>query len=311
MNRVSTTGNYNQVLSNIMAAQQRQMEAGNQVATQKKGSDLKDFSRNADMLTAMRSIDVRLGGYLEQNKLISDKMTTQDFGLNQVAESADGVRQAIAEALASGRADTLMQDIQGYFRNSVEGMNARYGGKYLFAGGKIDTQPVTATTLSDLTNPGTPLISDFFQNDDFITQAKIDDSTTVNTGLLADNLGTDLLQAFKDIQVFEEGGSGPFTGELTTAQQTFLEGILATWDTVHKDIINETARNGMVQKRVESVKKDLVSRQDSLQGMIGEIADADMTQAATALQQAQLSVQAAAQVFLTLQNSSLLNVLQP
>src|SRR3990167_56771 len=165
------------------------------------------------MLTAMRSIDVRLGGYLEQNKLIADKMTTQDFGLNQVAESADGVRQAIAEALASGRADTLMQDIQGYFRNSVEGMNSRYGGKYLFAGGKIDTQPVTATSLSDLTNPLTPLISDFFQNDEFITQAKIDDSTLVNTGLLADDLGTDLLQAFKDIQVFEESGSGPFSEE--------------------------------------------------------------------------------------------------
>uniref|UniRef100_UPI00286B7630 flagellin n=1 Tax=Phenylobacterium sp. TaxID=1871053 RepID=UPI00286B7630 len=223
----------------------------------------------------------------------------------------DGVRQAIAESLASGRADTLMQDIQGYFRNSVEGMNSRYGGKYLFAGGKIDTQPVSATALADLTNPGTPLISDFFHNDEFITQAKIDDSTTVNTGLLADDLGTDLLQAFKDIQVFEESGAGPFTGVLTPAQETFLEGVLATWDTVHRDIVNETARNGMVQKRVESVKKDLVSRQDSLQGMIGEITDADMTLAATALQQAQLSVQAAAQVFLSLQNSSLLNVLQP
>ena len=56
MNRVSTGGNYSAVLANLMAAQQRQMEAGNMVGTQKKGSNLKDISRNAEMLTAMRSV---------------------------------------------------------------------------------------------------------------------------------------------------------------------------------------------------------------------------------------------------------------
>jgi len=311
MNRVSTNGNYSQVLANIMAAQQRQMEAGAQVATQKKGNNLKDFARNAEMLTAMKSIEARMGGFLEQNKLISDKLTTQDFALNQIGDSADGTRQAIAQALAAGRADTLMQDLQGFFRNGIEGMNARYGGKYLFAGGKIDTMPVSAQVMADLTNPATPAISDFFHNDQFITQAKVDDSTTVDTGLLADKLGTKLMQAYKDIQVFQESGAGPFTGELTTAQRTFLEGVLSTWDKLHEDITNDTARNGMVQNRVDSVKKDLTSRQDSLSEMIGGIVDANMTEAATALTQAELAVRAASQVFLTLQNASLLNVLRP
>lgn len=311
MNRVSTNGNYSLVLSNIMAAQQRQIEAGAQVSSQKKGSDLKDYARNAEMLTAMKSVESRLGGYLEQNKLIADKLTTQDFALNQVTDSVQSAREAIAGSIASGRVDTLMQDLQGYFRNAVEGMNARYGGKYLFAGGKIDTMPVSATAMSDLTNPATPAISDFFANDKFVTQAKVDDSTTVNTGLLADELGTDVLQLFKDLQAFHEGPSGPISGALTPAQQTFFEGILTSWDDTHEDLVNATAGNGMVQSRVDSVKKDLGARQDSLKGMIGDITDADMTLAISALQQAQLSVQAASQVFITLQNSSLLNVLQP
>ena len=53
MYRVTTNGNYNLVLSNIMLAQQRQMDAGDKLATQKNGSDLKDYSRNAEMLTAI------------------------------------------------------------------------------------------------------------------------------------------------------------------------------------------------------------------------------------------------------------------
>jgi flagellar hook-associated protein 3 FlgL len=309
MNRVSSNGNYSAVLANIQAAQQRQMEAGARVATQKQGTDLKGYARNAEMLTAMKSIDARIGGYLEQSKLITDKLTTQDFALSQLTSSAQGTRETIAQALASGRADTLMQDLQGFFRNSVDGLNARYGGKYVFAGGQIDTLPVSATALADLTNPAY-VISDFFHNDEFLTQAKVDDSTTVTTGLLADDLGTDLLTAFKDIQAFEETVDGPFQGNLTDNQRTFLEGVMATWDGVHKDLINHTARNGMVQTRVDSVKVDLASRQISLAGMMGGITDADPAEAATALQQAGVAVQAAAQVFLSLQNSSLLNVLK-
>lgn len=309
MNRVSSNGNYSAVLANIQAAQQRQMEAGARVSTQKQGTDLKGYARNAEMLTAMKSIDARIGGYLEQSKLITDKLTTQDFALSQLTSSAQGTRETIAQALASGRADTLMQDLQGFFRNSVDGLNARYGGKYVFAGGQIDTLPVSATALADLTNPAY-VISDFFHNDEFLTQAKVDDSTTVTTGLLADDLGTDLLTAFKDIQAFQESVDGPFQGNLTDNQRTFLEGVMSTWDSVHKDLINHTARNGMVQTRVDSVKTDLASRQISLAGMMGGITDADPAEAATALQQAGVAVQAAAQVFLSLQNSSLLNVLR-
>ena len=309
MYRVSTGGNYSAVLANLMAAQQRQMDAGNQVATQKKGTNLKEYARNAEMLTAMKSIDNRLSGYLDQNKLVSDKLETQDFALNQVATASDDTRQTIADALASGRVDTLMQDIAGQFANAVGGLNARYGGKYLFAGGQIDTTPMSATALADLTDP-TKVTADFFHNDQYVTQAKVDDATTVSTGLLADSLGTNLTDAYKAIQAFNEGPDGPFNGNLTDNQRVFLESQLGGWAQVHTDLVNQTARNGMVQKRVDGVKTDLDSRQNSIKGMIGGITDADMTEAATNLSQAQVAVQAAAQVFLSLQNSSLLNVLK-
>lgn len=141
MYRVTTGGNYSLVLRNIMLAQQKQMNAGDRVATQENGANLKDYSRNAEMLTAMRSVETRIGGYLDQNKLIADKLTTQDFAMTQLADAAAGTKQAIEEAIATGRTDTLMQEIEAQFRNAVSSMNSRYGGKYLFAGGKIDTLP--------------------------------------------------------------------------------------------------------------------------------------------------------------------------
>src|SRR5206468_8881109 len=107
--RVSTVGNYATVLANLMAAQQRQLDAGQRVATQKNGHNLKDFAKSDELLTAMRSVQTRLGAFQDQNSLIADKLTTQDTALNQVADATQTARQAIADALASGDGSTLME----------------------------------------------------------------------------------------------------------------------------------------------------------------------------------------------------------
>ena len=89
-----------------------------------------------------------------------------------------------------------------------------------------------------------------------------------------------------------------------------LQAALDDWDAVRTDVTNLAARNGTNQKRLETVADDLQSRQNTLAGMLGDITDADMAQAAADLQTAQLSVQSAAYVFQALKESSLLNVLR-
>lgn len=306
--RVTTPGNYAAVLTNLLAAQQRQLEAGNKVATQRNGQDLKDYAKSSELITAMRSVQTRLGVYQDQNQLLQDKLSTQDTGLIRVADAAQAVRQVFAEALASGQVDTLVEDVESQLRDAVEGMNARYGGKYLFAGGQVDTRPVTVTKLTDLT--AGPTIASFFKNDDFKVTAKLDEASTITTGILADDIGTAMMTAFQTFQTFNEGASGPFQGALTDAQRTFLEGQIANWETVRKDVTDLAARNGTNQKRLDTIAADLVGRQNTLAEMLGGITDADMPLATAQLQQAQLSVQSAAYVFQALQQSSLLNVLK-
>ena len=305
--RVSTAGNYSAILANLMAAENRQVDAENRVSSQKNGSNLKDYANKAETLTAMKTVDRRLQAYQDQNSSIASKLTTQDQALTSIADSAQAVRQAIADALAADNADTLMQETGGQFQSAVNNLNAKYDGKYLFAGGKVTTQPVTATQLSDLTSG--PPIASFFQNDNFLTQAKLDDSTTVTTGQLASNLGTNMLTAFQSLQAFDTGPSGPINGPLTAAQRTFLESQLSVWDGIRTSVTTSAAQNGLVQQQVDQVKSNLVSQKDTLTNMIGGITDADMAQAATDLSNAQLSVQATARVLQALQNSSLLTLL--
>ena len=82
-------------------------------------------------------------------------------------------------------------------------------------------------------------------------------------------------------------------------------GIMHIWDN------NVVAQNGQAQNEVTNTQGALTQRQTMLQGLVGNITTADLAQASTNLQQAQLSIQAAGQVFQALNNSSLLNILQP
>src|ERR1700761_2330301 len=164
VDRVSTAGQYSAILANLMTSEAQQTNAANRVSSQVNGNDLKAFAPQAETLTAMKSVDARITNYQAQNTVIAAKLTVQDQALTSVAGAATATRQAIADALASGDATSMMQSIQSQFSTTASSLNTQYDGKYLFAGGQINTAPVTTTQMTDLTagSPPLPAISSFF-----------------------------------------------------------------------------------------------------------------------------------------------------
>jgi flagellar hook-associated protein 3 FlgL len=271
MTRVSTSGSYNAILNNLTVGQQRLFEAGVH-------------------LTAMQSVNTRLTSFSDQNAQVANRLEFQDLGLVKAATAADDARKAITNALSANNAAAFMTEIRGQFANAIGALNTQYAGKYIFAGGQVDTAPNSAKKLEDLTLTATA-VQDSFKNDEYIDKVRVDETTTLEIGQLASKIGTAMLNAFRDIQAFQEGPDGPFSGPLTAAQKTFLQGQIAVWDSVHKGIVDAGARNGGI----------LIDVQQS--------SEQDLARAATALTQAQQAVQASSQVFITLKNVSLLNFL--
>ena len=307
MNRISTSGTYTTVLANLADSQTRQITAGQQISSQKIAQDFKGYAGKSETLTAMQSVKAKVAGLVDQNKVLVARFADQDTALNQITDATQTARDAIASALASGRVDTLMQQVGGALADATAGLNTKSQGVYLFAGGQVTTQPVSVTALSDLT--AAPSIASLFHNDQLVVKNQIDETSSVSGGMLASNIGAGLMQAFKDVQAFQESGSGPFTGQITSAQRTFLEGELAKFDTEHTNLVNTTAQNGTTARRIDDAGIALGKRSDMLDGMLGDITNVNMAEAVSRLQFAQVAVQASAQVFTTLRSSSLLNYL--
>jgi flagellar hook-associated protein 3 FlgL len=307
MNRVATANSYSTVLANLMQAQVRQQDANAQVSSQKNASDLKGYARQAETLLATRSIQAKVEGYLAQGDVLTSRLEAQNLALTQIADSAQSARQAIAEALASGRGEALMGEISAWFSSAADSLNAKYGGRYLFSGGQVDTPATTATKITDLT--AGPPVTAMFQNDGLTPVSQLDESTTIETGFLASDIGTSVFSAFQQMQAWVEA-NGDFTGKLTPAQETFLQGMLDDFDTARSTATDYAARNGLIQNRVDKILSNQEDRKTMLEGMVGSITDADMPLAITRLEQAQVAVQASAQVFNMLSQSSLLGLLK-
>lgn len=308
MERISTASAYNGVLNNLLTAEANQTTIGNQISSQQNATDLKGYASKAETLTALQSVQAQTTGYLENAKTTSAELSTQDTALNQISSAATSASQAITSALASGSGSTLIQTLQAAYQNAVQGLNTTFDGHYVFAGGNSNTAPVTATDLTSL--GAAPTVAGVFTNAQRVTQTQITATSSIQTGFVADKLGTPLFTALQAIVQYDQGPSGPLSGTLTQAQQTFLQGQITALNTAATGLNTAVSQNGEAQAEVSSAQTALDNQQTTLTGLIGDITNVDLPKASSDLAQAQLTVQASSRVFEALQSSSLLAVLQ-
>ncbi len=308
MDRVTTFNAYSSILANLMRAEARQAEAQSQVSTGKRADDSKGFGGDSEALTAARTLKTRVEGFLGGAKSLENRLDSQALALSQIGDAAQEARNAVSNAIANGRADGLMSALESLYGQAVQGLNTQHNGAYLFAGGKSDTAPVSAASLAELA--AAPSTADVFENDDMVGVQRLDEATTLRTGFLADDVAGSFFDLLRQIKVFHDGAGGPFEGQLTEAQTAFLGGLLAPLDAARASVTETTAENGLLQNRAEATRTVQQERQDMLEGLIGDTSGVDMAEAITRLAQAQTAVQASAQVFATLKDTSLLFLLR-
>lgn len=309
MNRVSTAGNYQSALMNLMSAQNQERDAQTRLSTHKVATDMAGFGRGAESLTALKGAQNRVQGFIDTGDAVVARLESQDLALNQVGDAITAATASIRGVLSSDAANVLMLDLQNQFQMVQSGLNAQHQGSYMFAGGDTTNAPVKVSNLAELA--AAPDVASAFGNDKLAPVSRLGESTSIKTGYLADEVGTAIFDIFRDIQAYHEDPlTGPLTGKPTEAQKTFLTAQISRLDAAATGVVNITARNGTLQKQVESTNASHAAQELQLKEMVSSKTDADMIQAATDLQLSQIAVQASAQVISQLGQISLLDYLR-
>jgi flagellar hook-associated protein 3 FlgL len=310
IDRVATANQTAQFLRQIQQAAGALDKTQTQIASSKNANTYAGFGTQAQVLTATISAGQRNSAYQTATTLAQTQVNLQDDQLSTLSDIAQKLRTTVNDALGNNDATSLMPQVQGLFDQAVAVLNAKdANGDYIYAGGRSDTQPLTATSLSDLM--ALPDVANAFANGDFKKSVAVADGVSVTYGLTASDIGTQLMQTFKDIAAFDAGATGDFAagGGLSGAQSSFLTGAVTSATQVASGINATTAANGFISKRLTDAGDQQTSMDTLLSGFADKIQGTDMAKAATDLSMNQTQLQAALAVTASLHQISLLNYL--
>lgn len=321
MTRVATNGNYQSALLNLMNAQSRAQLAQERIASEKIATDMTGYGRGAEQLTSLTSTQTRIEGFIGAGQSAAARLSAQDLAMTRVYDAGAAARDAIANGIAAGNITSLMTELGLQYQDVQGGLNAEHQGSYLFAGARTDSKPVTAATLADLA--AAPSNASVFANDNLKQKSRIDENNTVETGFLANEIGGPLTDVFRNIQAYQNGdpvvidgvtytpsGPGTLTGQPGTDVRAFLTASMTAFDKANQGLTDQIAKNGLVQNHVDTALEAHEGQQIALTQMMQNKSGYDPARAITDLQQAQVAIEASAQVINSLRSTSLLDLLR-
>ena len=308
VDRIGTNTNTQLMLAQIQKAEAAVDLANRQVVTGKVSTTYSGYGDKTAIMEAARSAAARSDANIAAAQQTSVRLDLQDAQLSQLSDVASQVRETLTKAAADQDATSLMSQMQGFYNQAVEILNSKDANGYIYGGDNNQSPPVTATDLNALA--ALPSVANAFANGQVKTSVRIGDSQTVQVGLLASDLGTQLFSLFQQVAQFDAAAGGPFNTKTTPAQQSFLESTIQTASDVAEGVNGQSATNGIRYQMVQDTIGQLQARSSVYTGFVSSIQDVDVAEALTRLNQNNTALQAAFQVTSSLNKMSLLDFMQ-
>lgn len=307
MTRVSSFGHQQVMLNSLLNNQSRVFTDQTQITTGKRETQYSGFASETSTLLGAKTVFDQTKGFIRASDHVDRFLRTNDIQLESMVSNAENVRDTMLESIAQEETFALKEILEESFSSISSSLNTSIGGVHIFSGARSDVAPVTGSQLSDLV--AATSAADLFQNDQRRPAAKVGQNTLMEYGLLADEVGQEIFQVFKDIADFDAGPSGPLNGKLDATQMTFLKAELANIDTAIENMRIMVARNGTRQKNVESILREHEGQEAFLEVFISDIEDVDVAEAIMRLNNDQVALEASYKITSELSGLSLLNFL--
>ncbi|SLN69475.1 flagellin [Oceanibacterium hippocampi] len=319
MTRIGSFAHTQLLLRNLVQNQERSQIAERQISTGYKAEYYKDMPRDVTTLAGAKSVLARTEQHIQNNDRLKLQLDSYDVTLEGLEGLAGDLRQTVLDAVAVRSGVGLMDGVEAVFDRVANLLNQQVAGRQIFAGSKIDTAPFTGQDIADLLAAPEPPTT-LFSNNNIAASVKVDDAREMVYGLLANEVGGDLMGAIQRIAMYNAGTlpaapvaggpASPFGTNLSDAQITFLTGELPKLEQYQRDVTQIRSENGFRAADLEATQQRLGSEKIFLTEFVSNIEDVDITEAINRLNQDQFALEASYQVLGSLNQMSLLNFLR-
>lgn len=279
--------------------QARVFDLQTQISSGKKSQVYSGISAKASELVSFENRIGKIDQYQDSIAQVQTRMNMMESGLNSIYDNAINIRTSVINGLNNKNADfmALGQQASGLTEQTANILNMRENNTYLFAGGRTNVPPVDTTQFSGAPDPN---VSDtgYYQGDDYVLRASIDEEFGVEYGIQASDPA--LEEYFRGLRIIEQN---PFDeGKLREALE-ILNGAL---DGIN-GLISEIGTSGSILAAADKAHSD---NKLFLEESVALIEDTNIVEATSLLSEEETILQAAYLVVSRLSRLSLVQFLQ-
>ncbi len=306
MTRISSSMLNANALQNLQRAQADMFEAQRQTSAQTKADDVKGYGRDAKSLVSIQRMQAKGEAYLQTATELNTRLSLQDAQLGQAGDVIASLKEQLTSALALNDFSQVSRTLNSAFTDLKSAFNTSHNGNYMFSGTLSETPPIQAANLNELAaNP----LTDSILQDGKAIQVRIDESRLVEAAPLAKDAASEIFGILRDLKIFDDGATGPFTSNPTEDEVNAIKTALDGLSTAYDNMLTVQAQNGQVMNETDTIISRQQSENDLLASLAGDITDVDLAEVALRLNQAQLQFQASANIFNRIQSLSLVDYL--
>lgn len=291
LERISTSQNFNDTLALLNKHQAELADLRRQISSGIKAASFPDLGadtlRTLDLQSAVRSTEQ----YQEQNQITHSRLGIMDSLIGQLQDLAQDVQQqVILKRSPSGLELDLTTFAESTLDRIAALLNTRSAGRFLFAGSKTDTMPVTGT-LDNLDSNNNATDS-YYRGDDVKLTARASRNLTVEYGVTANEQGfQDLIGAVN--MLLKE----PTTANLQQAANLAQSGIDGLSDV--------RSRVGLATQLIEEANTQHERVGAQLQQVLQDAIGTDIAEATIRISENELVLTASFQTFARIQRLTL------
>lgn len=295
MARVASFAQFALIQQAVNRTQERIFDRQAQIASGHEALDYSGVAIESRQLVSLKSASKQAETFIQQNSQVDGQLQVMDGALGSLGDIATALKTRLIQRLnsATGDASAIGQEARELLTSTAGILNTEFAGRFLFAGAKTDTPPVTEP-VPDPATFGVPDDS-YYQGDTTELTARIAENQEVRVGMAGNRNGFQQLIAALHAAV--EGDATRNTGMLEDSLE-LVDNAINEINAYRAEV--GTAGNSLA--RATASHKDFQLQADAV---VSEIQNVDVPSAVAALAADQTALEAS---FITLARVSQLSL---
>lgn len=270
MTRISTYAAQQVVQHQLMRTQEETNRLVQQETSQRRPATFADLGVDTGRALNAHALLDQLKAQSWVNQTVQTQLNLYANRLTEIDSTMEDLRVGLWKAISTNDALTLTQQIKEAYEAFRSSLNSVDDGKQLFAGANTDGEPLKPKDLDELAALSDADLGTAYGNDQVRRAGRVGDGQSFEYGVLASDLGTDFLKAFKDLH-----DMGDIPDKMSDDQIVKMKDIAGTILKGLDRLRDIEAANGVRQNRIEAIDTRATDRTRIMTGVVSGLEDAD------------------------------------